>query len=344
MGQSDVIHLDGSQGEGGGQIVRTAVTMSCITGTPIHIENVRANRDSPGLRPQHVTAIQAAAQVCAADVSDVAVGSRTFRFAPGRDAQPGRYVFRVGTAGSAPLVIQTVLLPLMLAGGPSTLEVHGGTHVPNSPSGHYLRDVYAPMLLEMGAGVQVFMDRYGWHPEGGGRITVEIDGSSTLQGLRLDERGALERVFGTAVACNLPAHIPQRITNRTLNLLTMLDVPIDIRPVRTRSDSTGAGIFLAAEFAAGRGGVGAIGRKGLPSEVVAEQAVSQLLAYLDSMAAVDAHLADQLVLPLAVAVGDSVLHVPAITTHLRTNVDVVSAFTRRTITIDDSRKRVLFEQ
>ncbi|MBN1200935.1 MAG: RNA 3'-phosphate cyclase [Anaerolineae bacterium] len=339
----NLLTLDGSHGEGGGQIVRTALTLSCITGTPITIERIRAGRKKSGLRPQHVTAIQAAADICGAETEGVAVHSNTITFLPGGPVRAGEYEWAVGTAGSATLVLQTVLLPLALAGGESALRVHGGTHVPKSPSGHYLRDVYTPVLLGLGANVEVYMDCYGWLPEGGGTISAYTTGGAALHGRDMRHRGRIERVIGTAVGCNLPSHIPQRMANRAANLLQAIDAPQDIRPCRTRSVSTGAGIFLAVEYTNGRGGFDVLGRKGMPSEAVAEQAVTALLAFHDSEAAADAHLADQLVIPLALAEDASVLSTAAITPHLRTNIDIVCAFTNRPIRVDEAQRVIYFD-
>lgn len=220
------------------------------------------------------------------------------------------------------------------------IRVHGGTHVPNSPSGHYLRDVYCPMLLSLGIGLETYMEAYGWYPEGGGTMSVYLEGSAALQGQNMLERGPIERVVGTAVGCNLPSHIPQRMANRAINLIDTIDAPVDIRPVRTRSISTGAGIFLATEYNNGRGGFGVLGVKGMPSEVVAEKAVTALLDFHDSGAAVDEHLADQLVIPLVLAPGPSMFSTAAITPHLRTNIGVVQEFIDRAIDIDESRRIV----
>ena len=338
-----VIHIDGSQGEGGGQIVRNAVTLSAITGVPLHIEHIRAGRKPRGLRPQHVTAIQAAADICDAAVDELAPGAETLTFEPRAEVTPGAYEWAVGTAGSAVLVAQTVLLPLALAGGRSSIRVHGGTHVPNAPPGHYQRDVYMPLLLRLGADVEVYMETYGWMPEGGGVILAQIRGGATLRSLDMRERGRVERVFGTAVGCNLPSHIPQRMANRATNLLgSHLEAPLDIRPQRTRSVSTGAGIFLAVEYTNGRAGFGCLGRQGMPSEAVAERAITDLLDFHTSSAAVDHQLADQLVLPLALAEGPSVIRTNAITSHCRTAVDVVRAFVERPVTIDERSRTVTF--
>lgn len=338
-----MITLDGSQGEGGGQIVRTAITLSAITGQPVEITRVRAGREASGLRPQHVTAIQAVGSLCDAELRGVEVGSEALVFEPGGPVRAGEYEWGVGTAGSACLVAQAVILPLALATGEAQVRLYGGTHVPNSPSGHYLRDVYTPVLLRMGIDIEVYMDSYGFMPEGGGMLTLYIKGNARPQSQRMVERGALERIFGTAVGCNLPSHIPQRMANRAVNLLGAIDVPLDIRPMRTRSVSTGAGIFLAAEYENGRAGFGMLGRRGMPSEEVAERAVTPLLMFHDSGAAVDERLMDQLIVPLALAEGPSVVSTNAITRHLRTNIEVVRAFLKRPIAIDESRRLVTVE-
>jgi len=337
-----VITLDGSQGEGGGQILRTAVSLSSITGKPVMIENIRAGRKQGGLRPQHVTAIQAAAEICDAITDGVHVDSTTVTFEPGGPVKAGEYEWAVGTAGATTLVMQTVMLPLALAQGESRVKIHGGTHVSFSPSGHYLRDVYVPMLLRLGADVELYMDAYGWMPEGGGTLFAQIRGGAKLEGADMRDRGQVERVFGSAVGCNLPSHIPQRIANRALNLLETTDIPVDIRPLRTRSISTGAGLFLTVELTNGRGGFGVLGRKGIPSETVAEQGVTELLNFLDSEAAADRYLADQLVLPLALADEPSAVAVEAFTDHLSTNIAVVRAFIDRPIELDKSDHLVLF--
>lgn len=340
-----MLTLDGSQGEGGGQIIRTALTLSTILGVPFRVEQIRAGRDPGGLRAQHVTAIQAAADICDAHVEGARIGSETVTFVPGGPVCSGDYEWRIDTAGSATLVLQTVLLPLALAPEPSTVRVHGGTHVPNSPSAHYLRDVYVPLLLEIGADVTVSIEAYGWVPGGGGTLGATVTGGAHLRGCDLRQRGELERVFGTTVGCNLPSHIPQRMANRAINLLNAVeafDPPLDIRPVRASGASTGAGIFLVAEYANGRGGWGVLGRKGVPSEVVAGDGVTALLMFHDSDAAVDEHLADQLVIPLALSEGPSVVTTPEVTTHLRTNIDVVRHFVDREIRLDEQQGAVYF--
>lgn len=337
-----MLTLDGSQGEGGGQIVRTALTLSCITGTPVCLENIRTGRSPGGLRPQHLTAVKAAADLCHAAVEGAEIGSEEIVFIPGDGVRPGDYEWSINTAGATTLIMQTVLVPLALTGKASSVKINGGTHVSFSPSGHYLRDVYIPTLLNLGIDAELYIEAYGWMPEGGGTLSAFIKPGSKLHGADMNDRGEIERVIGVGVSSNLPSHIPQRITNRAINLLEtpLRDAVLDIRPVRTSGLSTGAGLFLAVEYTNGRGGFGMIGRKGMPSEVVAEKAVSDLLSFHASEAAVDAHLADQLIVPLALAPGESVFSTEAISSHLTTNIAVVRAFLDRPIVVDEEVRTV----
>ena len=162
-----MIHIDGSQGEGGGQILRTALSLSALLGLPVTIENIRANRPKAGLRPQHLTAVKALKEICGAEVEGMAVDSRRIAFRPGR-VRPGNYFFDVGTAGSVTLILQALLLPLALAPGPSRIKLRGGTHVPWSPPYHYLAEVFLPTLALMGIQTAVRLGKWGWYPKGGG--------------------------------------------------------------------------------------------------------------------------------------------------------------------------------
>lgn len=338
-----MLKIDGSFGEGGGQIIRTALALSCITSMPVKIRKIRAGRERPGLRPQHVACVEAAAALCDAEVTGAEVGSDKLTFRPSRSVQSGGYQFEIGTAGAASLVMQTVLLPLVLTPGNSTVYVTGGTHVPFSPSGHYLRDVYAPMLVQSGADVLIQLVQYGWYPEGGGAIMAQIRGQENLSAQMLVERGELERVFGVGLASNLPIHIPQRLAMRAEKQLSVLNAPIDIRPEKAKGRSTGAGVFLTAEYSNGRGGFSAIGEKGVSSEIVGDMAAEAMLRFHKTKAAVDPHLADQLLLVLAVANGRSSFTTPEITPHLETNRWVIQQFIDRQITIDSKKGLVQIE-
>ena len=325
--------IDGSHGEGGGQILRTSLALAAITGRGVRIEKIRAGRKNPGLAAQHLTGVRAAAAICNARVSGDELGSQTLSFVPGDSARAGDYVFDVaearegGSAGAITLVLQAILLPLAVAQEDSRLTIRGGTHVAWSPPFDYARDVWLPMLSRMGLRVSLELNRWGWYPVGQGEIRVSIEGlSNGLSPLTLLERGALRRVWGRAVAANLPSHIPQRMATRAYSLLESAGFEVHIEPRRVRAACPGAGIFLVAEYEGVRAGFSALGAKGKPSEVVAEEAVAALLAHRDSGAALDCHLADQLALPLALAGGVSRFSVERVSRHLTTNIWVVRQF------------------
>src|SRR5688572_20326178 len=201
-----MLTIDGSMGEGGGQILRSALALSVITGTPFRIANIRANRDRPGLRRQHTTAVRAAAQICGGDVVGAEVDSRELTFRPGKVA-PGDYTFDIGSAGSTTLVLQTVLPPLLLAGGPSTLVLEGGTHNPGGPPADFVERVFLPVINRMGPRVQLALERPGFAPAGAGRLIVAIEPAARLQPVTLNERGKLIRRRARVVVAGLPRTI-----------------------------------------------------------------------------------------------------------------------------------------
>lgn len=338
--------IDGAHGEGGGQILRTAVSLAAITGRSLRIERIRANRRNPGLAAQHLTAVRAAAALCDARLSGDTLASQELDFIPHAPVSAGDYAFDValaregGSAGAVTLVLQTVLLPLAFAAGKSSVVVRGGTHLPQSPPVDYLCDVWLPMLNRLGIGAEMALDAWGWFPVGKGQIRAAIAGSpaaaAPLAPLDLLRRGALCRVKGRAVAANLPAHIPQRMADRAAALLGTLGARVEIRPERVRAACPGAGIFLTAQYEQAAAGFSCLGAIGKPSEAVAEEAATLLLQHHASDAALDRHLGDQLLLPLCFARGQSRYSVEAVSRHLETMVwvveqfDVASVFLERT--------------
>jgi len=336
-----VLTIDGSQGEGGGQILRTALALAAITGRAICIEKIRAGRKNPGLAAQHLTGVRAIAGICDAHVDGDELGSQRLTFVPGRPPQAGDYVFDVaearegGSAGATTLVLHTILLPLALSDGDSTVIIRGGTHVAWSPSFDYARDVWLPALSQMGICATLELSRWGWYPVGEGEIQIVINGlSGKPSPLTQVKRGALRRVRGRAVAANLPSHIPQRMVTRARSLLEGAGVDARIEPLRVRAACAGAGIFLTAEYEDVCAGFSALGAKGKPSEVVAEEAVAALLDHRDSGAAFDQYLADQLILPLALAGGASSYTAERVSRHLTTNAWVVERFNLARISIE----------
>ncbi len=327
------LRIDGSHGEGGGQILRTALALSALGGRPVEIVDIRAGRPKPGLAAQHLTAIRAAAAVCDAALEGDALGSSRLRFAPRRPVAAGDHVFDVaearggGSAGSAILVLHTVLLPLAMAARPSRIAIRGGTHVPWSPSADYARDVWLPALGAMGVAAELELHGWGWYPRGGGEVRVRIGGrAGSLRPISRPQRGALGRLWGRAVVANLPATIAARMAGHASSMLRAQGIDADVAAEMVAAPGAGAGIFLAADYAGSRAGFGALGRRGLPAEAVAEEAANGFLAFHRSAAAVDAHLADQLVLPAALASGVSTYSVERVTRHLTTNCWLLEQF------------------
>ena len=342
-----VLALDGSHGEGGGQVLRTALSLSIVTGRPVHLRNIRAGRRNPGLQPQHLSAVRAAAAISDAAVSGDHIGSIELTFAPRSPAMPGQYQFDVaeiaehGSAGCVNLILQTLLVPLAGAPGPTVLTLRGGTHVESAPSFDDIENAYLPALRRMGLSADAELAQWGWYPVGGGEVVCRIaptprsDRRPWLRPILATEQGALLRIRGRAVAANLPMHIAQRIRDRASAGLGQLSVPIDIEPQCVSAPCAGAGIFSRAEYDGLAASFSAYGKRGKPSEAVADEAVGALLAHQSAGAAVELHLADQLLLPLAVASGASVLVVARSTPHLVTNAWVIEQFGIAEISIDE---------
>ncbi len=343
---SNVIHIDGSQGEGGGQVVRTALSLSMLTGQPIHLLNIRAKRRNPGLAPQHLAGVLAAAQICDADVKGAQLRATEITFHPGSPARPGRYVFDIShmvgqsSAGAVTLLLQTVLLPLALADGPSHLILRGGTHVAWSPPVHYVSGVLLPTLARMGLQVSIVLHTWGWYPQGGGHVEVTLQGKTQLTGLDLTQRGNLVALEGVAAVSHLPSHISQRIASRANNLLRETGLPALIQPTHAKSPATGAGLFVTLAYDHGvYAGFSALGEKGKPSDVVASEAIEALISYHFQPAALDRYLPDQILPALALATGPSALSTVEITQHMLTNVAITRRFIHRPISIEGTEGR-----
>ncbi|MEX2139412.1 MAG: RNA 3'-terminal phosphate cyclase [Pirellulales bacterium] len=318
-----MLTIDGSMGEGGGQILRSSLALSVITGTPITIENIRAKRDKPGLRRQHLTAVLAAAETCGATVDGAHVGSSNLTFAPGK-LQPGNYHFDIGTAGSTTLVTQTVLPPLMLADTPSRLLLKGGTHNVHAPPFDYLERVFVPLINRMGPRVHVQLERYGFFPAGGGRFSVQIKPVQILRPLALLERGATVRREARALVAGLAASIADRELVVIKNRLNWNDDELIARDLG-HGYGPGNVVLLEIESEQITEVFTGFGQRGVPAEAVAAAAAEEASQYEAAGAPVGTHLADQLILPLALAGGGSFVTMP-LTLHTTTNIDVVQMF------------------
>jgi RNA 3'-terminal phosphate cyclase (ATP) len=317
-----MLALDGSQGEGGGQILRSALALSLVTGTPFRIDNIRAGRARPGLMRQHLTAVQAAAAIGGADVSGAEVGARSLVFRPAR-VRGGDYTFAVGTAGSTTLVLQTVLPALITAAEPSTLVLEGGTHNPASPPFEFLARVFLPLLSRMGPRVEATLERAGFYPAGGGRLRVQVTPAPRLAPLVLEQRGPLLRSHVRALVSNLPRAIAER---EVVQLASRLELPALTHAIE-HVESAGPGNVVLVELESEQLTelfVG-FGEKRVRAEAVADRAADEARAYLASDVPVGPHLADQLVMPLALA-GGGHFRTLAPTAHTVTQLQVVQRF------------------
>jgi RNA 3'-terminal phosphate cyclase (ATP) len=324
------LELDGSFGEGGGQILRSSLALSLLTGKPFHLRNIRAGRPKPGLQPQHLMSVRAAATVGGAKVRGASRGSSDLVFEPGR-VEPGAYRFDIGTAGATGLVLHTLYLPLTLgADAPSQLTLVGGTHVSTSPCFHFLQTTWRAYVQMLGLRLTLRLHRPGFYPRGGGIVEVHLQPAGRLKGLRARERGPV-RATGFSAVAGLPENIARRQARRALYRLEQAGLEATIREENWEG---GPGTVLAVvlETTPAPALFFGLGARGKPAERVADEAVDQALAYLRAApAAVDPHSADQIVLPLALAEGPSEFTVSEVTCHLRTNVEVIRCFLDRAI-------------
>jgi len=329
-----MIHIDGSQGEGGGQVLRTSLALSILTGRPVRIENIRAGRKKPGLMPQHLKAVEAAAAISKAVVAGAAPSARTLVFEP-QGIFPGNFRFDIGTAGSTSLVLQTILVPLSFAGTSSCIVVTGGTHVPWSPSFHYLARHLNPFLRQIGFDMDLHLERAGYYPQGGGCVRAVVRPARALSPLVLTSRGRLVGIRGLSGATNLPGHIIQRQASQVRKRLAEEGCPaVGIEECPIPGKGQGTFLHLLAEFENSRCCCDALGARGKPAEKVADEAVDRFLTFFKTDAAIDEYLADQLVLPLSMVKGVSRLRTESITPHLRTNIGVVGEFQVATVHVN----------
>jgi RNA 3'-terminal phosphate cyclase (ATP) len=319
-----MIRIDGSSGEGGGQILRSSLSLSLATGKAFRIENVRAKRERPGLLRQHLTAVLAAAEIGGAEVEGASLGSGTLTFIPGT-VRPGHHRFVIGTAGSGTLVFQTILPALMTASAPSHITIEGGTHNLQAPPFDFLERCFLPVVNRLGPKVSVNLERYGFYPAGGGCFTAIIEPSDQLIPIDLAERGEITKRSVVAIVANLPRGIAQREIDTMANLLNWEKECMEI--VETKN-SVGPGNIALIELTTSTGVTElfcGFGRLGASAESVATEAVKEARAYMVSEGAVGEHLADQLLLPFALA-GGGAFTAQKLNRHARTNMDVISNF------------------
>lgn len=329
-----MITIDGSEGEGGGQVLRNACALSLVTGEPFTIDKIRAKRDQPGLMRQHLTAIEAACAIGGADCEGLELGSNRIVFKPG-SVSPGDYSFAVGTAGSTALVLQTVLVPLALADTPSKLVIEGGTHASMAPSFDFIQKCFLPVLARMGPNVSARIKRHGFFPRGGGRIEIDID-PSPLRRIECIARGKLEAKAGMVVFASLGANkIPTRIRKAALKALPEWDE--DMIAIRDLPADQGPGVALTLEAAYEHVTevVSGFGKLGLSAERIGQTAGKRMAGYQASGAFAGPYLQDQLLLPMAIAGGGSFTSVK-ISQHTRTAAEIIGLFTGRSTYFEDA--------
>ena len=332
-----MLTIDGSFGEGGGQVFRTSLALSLVTGQPFCIEKIRAGRKKPGLMRQHLTALRAAKEISRARVEGGSIGSSTVKFTPG-SIQPGEYHFAVGTAGSATLVLQTVLPALMTASGPSKLILEGGTHNPHAPPFDFLARTYLPLINRMGPSVNAVLVCAGFYPAGGGRMEVNIEPSEALEPLDLPERGEIRSRRARAIVSRLPRSIAVREVKKCCSQLGWSE---DCSCVETAENSPGAGNVLMVEVEGEHltevfTGFGELGVK---AEKVASEVARAVREYLAAGVPVGRHLADQLLIPLAMAGGGS-FHTLPLSRHTTTNSTIIQEFLDVSITSEAGDRHV----
>lgn len=323
-----MIQLDGAQGEGGGQILRSALALAAVTGTPFRIAGIRARRARPGLQRQHLAAVAAAATVCGAACEGAVLGATELTFRPGPIRAAG-HQFDVGGAGSACLVLQTILPPLLVAGGTSVHTFTGGTHNPQAPTFDFLALAFLPVVRRLGGTVEATLERHGFHPGGGGRFTVRVTGGAPLRPLDLLAGAPPSARRARVLLANLPGHVAERELHELKRRLGWRDSEYHVEHVDADGPGNVISIELLGEPAEVVSSFGAIG---VPAEVVARRAAGAARRHLASGAPVSEHLADQLLVPFGLAGGGSFRTARA-TAHCRTNATVVAAFLPVTIDV-----------
>lgn len=323
--------IDGSLGEGGGQILRTSLALAAVTGEPFRIEGIRAGRKKPGLLRQHLVCVEAAVAISGGTARGAELGSLALEFTPGV-VKPGRYSFSIGTAGSASLVLQTVLPPLLRASGPSEVTVEGGTHNSMAPTADFLQTCFLPLVNRLGPRVQVKLERHGFYPAGGGCVTLAIE-PGAMAPFDLLTRQPITRTRAVAVVSNLPAAIAQRELRTVQTEFGLERDDLEVREVRT--PGPGNVLWIECVTAEVTEMFTSFGEKQVRSEEVAKRAISEAKEWIAANVPVGSHLADQWVLMLALAGGGS-FRTGAPSEHLRTNLAVIREFLPVSISLEES--------
>jgi RNA 3'-terminal phosphate cyclase (ATP) len=319
------IYIDGSVGEGGGQILRTSLSLAALLGRPVEIANIRVKRRRSGLMAQHLAGVRALATITDAETEGAEKRSTRLVFKP-RTIKGGTYRFDIGTAGSVSLLLAAVLPPLLFAGQQSEIVLSGGTHVPFSPPYEYMAHVFLPALAKLGVQVELELVRSGWYPKGGGKIRARVEPCKGLTGIQLASRGMLTSLQVNACSANLPEHIGRREIAHLKKCFAEYSDLLDFRSTDYPSPSGGNMVFLQAGFEHTTAGFSALGKRGKPAEQVAEEVCRAWHHFIQTEATLDLHLADQLILYMALAKDESFFIAEQATGHLATNIDIIKEF------------------
>jgi RNA 3'-phosphate cyclase len=324
-----LVSINGSFGEGGGQILRTALALSSFLKIPFEMERIRANRKKPGLQAQHLACVKALERITEADVEGAFLGSDRISFYP-KTLNPGDYHFDVaekrGSAGSVTLVLQGLILPLSQAKDSSHIIIRGGTHVPWSPSFNYTKEVFIPFLKSIGMNLSISIDRWGFYPKGGGQVFMEIGPPGNIREVDLIDRGSLVRIQGISAVSNLPISIAKRQREEAYRLLKENGFDCDIDIISVPSSGKGTFLFLLVEFENSRAGFGSLGAIGKKAEDVGKEAFQDFFEYYRSDAPLDPWMADQIIPYIAVYGKRGKFRTSRITKHLLTNCWVLKKF------------------
>lgn len=330
-----MITIDGSYGEGGGQIMRTALGLSLVTGKPFSIHHIRAKRKKPGLMRQHLTALNAAVEVGSAEVKGNEPGSQEFTFKP-RDIRAGSYRFSIGTAGSCTLVLQTVLPALIMAEGSSDIILEGGTHNPFAPPFDFLARSFLPLVSSMGPKVTSVLEKPGFYPAGGGRMHVSVAPADKLKNIDLSDRGPVIHRKAVASVANLARSIAFRELSVIRQKMSLSEEDCHIEEIR-KASGPGNVVTLEIKSRQVTEVFTGFGERGVSAERVAKSCVSQAREYLASSAAVGRHLADQLLVPMALAGGGRFTTLSP-TGHTLTNIEIIKQFLDVDISLDQAKE------
>ncbi len=329
---NDIIKIDGSFGEGGGQILRTALSLSAITKKPFEIFNIRANRKIPGLSHQHLQAVNATAQICNAETIGNQLRSTDLKFYP-EEVKAGTYHLDIGTAGSVSLVLQTIFYPLSLENKPSSVTIIGGTHVSHSPCIDYLSQQWLYFLKKIGFDAEIQTLRAGYYPRGGGEVLIHINPARPQHPLRIEDRGKLIQVKGISTVSNLDINIALRQQTQAKKKLLEQNIPHEISVGETPAMGKGTMLFLLGNFEHSQCCYFSLGAIGKRAETVADEACNEFFSFLETNGVIDEHLADQIIIPLALSKGASQFITPRVTQHLLTNIEIVKLFLPVTVNI-----------